>query len=46
MYDTGTQIYILYNYKLYKLTINVPDYFLEQKNVFHNWFKRICFLFL
>jgi len=48
----GTQIYILYNYELYKLTIKiygskyVLNYFLEQKDVFHDWFKMIYFLFL
>jgi len=47
-----TQIYILYNYELYELTIKiyvhkyVLDYFLEQKDVFHYWFTRIYFLFL
>ena len=52
MYDTEIQIYILYNYELYKLTINiyvhkyVSDYFMEQKDVFHDWFTDICFLFL
>jgi len=38
----GTQIYILYNYELNKLTIKiyvykyVLDYILEQKDVFHD----------
>ena len=43
--------YILYNYELYKLIIKiyvhkyVLYYFLEHKNVFHDWFKIIYFLF-
>ena len=51
MWDTRTQIYILYNYELYKLTIKiyvhkyVSDYFQKQKDIFHDWFTRICFLF-
>ena len=52
MWDMRIWIYKLYNYELYKLTIKiymhkyVLDYFLERKDFFHDWFTKICFLFL
>jgi len=43
-------MYILYNYKLYKLTMKIYVHkyvstFFWQKNVFHCWFKRIVSYF-
>jgi len=41
MYDTGTQIYILYNYELYKLTIKIYVH-KYVSDIF--WSKKMFFL--
>jgi len=49
---TRTQIYILYNYELYKLTINIyalkyVSVFVEEEICFfYDWFKKIFLIFI
>ena len=52
MYDTRTQIYILYNYELYKLTIKiyvhnyVSDFFFSRKKLFMVGSKEFFYYFI